>query len=161
MNEATSELNSNRLDSSEKPNGAMDVIVVKDESPQLKLKVSKENATSSIAEEWEQLVVTEVPNIYSPTCVSKPKLDILVMSSPDSSKQLDVKTSRILERLEVPRQLKTKVTSPNVTSSSFSETSVPMKRPLVPFQLTNAIDQSLTTNQLMKPSFQRLKKKHK
>ncbi|XP_015579669.1 uncharacterized protein LOC8275461 [Ricinus communis] len=158
LNEATSGLNSNQLNSLEQSNC---ITVVKDEAPQLKMKVGEDKTSYSIAEEWEQLVVSEVPNLYSPTPVSKAKVDMLVLSSPDTNKQLDVKTSRILERLEVPKQLKTKVTSPIFTSSSFSETGAPIKKPPVPFQPSNATDQSLTSSQLMKPNFQRLKRKHK
>ncbi|KAF2321358.1 hypothetical protein GH714_040430 [Hevea brasiliensis] len=165
QNEATSDLISKQPDSSEvivQSNCVIDTVVIEDESPQLNLTAREDKSTSSIAEEWEQLVVCEVPNIYSSPCISKPKTDILVLSSPESNKQLDVKTSTILERLEVPRMLKTKVTSPIVTGSSLSKTCLPTKRPLIPFQQPpHTTDQSLTSSQLMKPNFQRLKRKIK
>jgi hypothetical protein len=85
-------------------------------------------------------------------------MDQSVLSSPDSNRQLDAKTSRILERLELPRQLKSKTVSPTIISS---QTPVRTKKPLIPFQPTNAINQSPTSSQLLKPNFQRLKRKHK
>ncbi|KAM7266172.1 hypothetical protein ACFE04_004069 [Oxalis oulophora] len=103
-----------------------------------------------IAEEWEQLVVSEIPKKYSPICESnKRKMDGSVLSSPESNKQqLDAKTSRILERLEVPKQLKTKLASPQVI----------MKKPLLP--INSMTNRPFSSSQLMKPNFQRLKKRH-
>lgn len=164
-NEATSELHSNQQDSSEvtvQPNCAIDNIVIEDESPQLNLTVREDKTTSSIAEEWEQLVICEVPKMHSSPCISKAKTVTLVLSSAESNKQLDINTSRILERLEVPRKLKTKVSSPVVRSSSLSETCLPTKRPLIPFQQPlHATDRGLNSSQLMKFNFQRLRKKLK
>ncbi|KAJ4824265.1 hypothetical protein Tsubulata_031295 [Turnera subulata] len=159
LEETTIELNSNQPDSSEVI--VIDAVAVEEETPILDLTTTEDNTTASIAEEWEQLVVNEAPTIYSPTCISKPKVDQLLLSSPDSTRQLDAKTSRILERLEVPRQLKTKSISPIVTSSRLSETCAPPKKPLIPFQPTHRTDQTVTSSQLMKPNFQRLKRKHK
>jgi hypothetical protein len=156
LDETTSELNSNEPDSSEVI--VLDAIDLEDETPLLDLTNRDDKTTASIAEEWEQLVVKEVPKTFSPTCVSKPKMDQSVLSSPDSNRQLDAKTSRILERLELPRQLKSKTVSPTIISS---QTPVPTKKPLIPFQPTNAINQSPTSSQLLKPNFQRLKRKHK
>ncbi|CAK7336884.1 unnamed protein product [Dovyalis caffra] len=189
LDETTSQLNSSQPDSSEVI--VLDATDLEDETPLLDLTNRDDKTTSSIAEEWEhlgvnelpnaysptcvsklkmdqsplsspdsqkQLVVSEVPKTYSPTCVSNPKMDQSVLSSPDSNKQLDAKTSRILERLELPRQLKSKAVSPTITSS---QTPLPTKKPSIPFQPTNAIDQSLTSSQLLKPNFQRLKRKHK
>ncbi|MCD7458156.1 hypothetical protein HAX54_037421 [Datura stramonium] len=57
-------------------------------------------------EEWEQMVVLEMPKMSSPSCISKPKLHMEVSSL---LKVLnDDKTLPILERLEVPKQLKEK-----------------------------------------------------
>ncbi|KAF9668137.1 hypothetical protein SADUNF_Sadunf15G0097200 [Salix dunnii] len=156
LDETTSELSSNEPDSSEVI--VLDAIDLEDETPLLDLTNGDDKTTASIAEEWEQLVVKEVPKTFSPTCVSKPKMDQSVQSSPDSNRQLDAKTSRILERLELPRQLKSKTVSPTVISS---QTPVPTKKPLIPFQPINAINQSPTSSQLLKPNFQRLKRKHK
>uniref|UniRef100_A0A6N2KYF1 Uncharacterized protein n=1 Tax=Salix viminalis TaxID=40686 RepID=A0A6N2KYF1_SALVM len=156
LDETTSELNSNEPDSTEVI--VLDAIDLEDETPLLDLTNRDDKTTASIAEEWEQLVGKEVPKTFSPTCVSKPKMDQPVLSSPDSNKQLDAKTSRILERLELPRQLKSKTVSPTIISS---QTPVPTKKPLIPFQPTNAINQSPTSSQLLKPNFQRLKRKHK
>ncbi|KAL3570053.1 hypothetical protein D5086_027302 [Populus alba] len=156
LDETTSELNSNEPDSSEVI--VLDAIDLEDETPLLDLTNRGDKTTASIAEEWEQLVVKEVSKTFSPACVSKPKMDQSVLSSPDSNRQLDAKTSRILERLELPRQLKSKTVSPTIIKS---QTPVPPKKPLIPFQPTNAINQSPTSSQLLKPNFQRLKRKHK
>ncbi|GKC48189.1 hypothetical protein Tco_1065911, partial [Tanacetum coccineum] len=79
---------------------------------------TSKQAMEHITEEWEQLIVNEVPKISSATCVSKPKLDHLAFTPIKSSKPLDEKTFRILERLEIPRKLKSKLASPVITSSS-------------------------------------------
>ncbi|KAG8652763.1 uncharacterized protein LOC110617086 isoform X2 [Manihot esculenta] len=164
QNETTSELNSNQRDSSEvilQSNCLTDTVVVEDDSPLFNLTAKEDKSTSSVAEEWEQLVVNGAPEIFSSPCFSKPKTDILVLSSPVSSKELEIRTSRILERLEVPRKLKTKVTSPIVTGSILT-TCLPTKRPLIPFQQpSQATDQSLTSSQLLRPNFQRIKRKIK
>lgn len=113
-----------------------------------------DKTTASIAEEWERLVVKEIPVKYSPTCTGKSKSDqssVLLVSPSDNSRQIDINTTRILERLELPRQLKSKAVSP----------SIGMKKPLIPFQPNQAADQGVTSSQLIRPSFQRLKRKHK
>ncbi|CAH9092227.1 unnamed protein product [Cuscuta epithymum] len=112
-----------------------------------------------IAEEWEKLIVTREPKICSPSCNPNPKFETLILSTPQDSRQLDEKTSRILERLEIPKQLKRKTASP-VTSSS-----VPMimdscgfiKKPLVPYG--SSVGQSITSSQPIKPNFQKHRKK--
>lgn len=129
---------------------------MEEESPQFDLPVGEDKTSAHITEEWEQLVVNEVPKIYSPACISKPKLDQSVLLPANSNRQLDVKTSRILERLEVPRQLKTKAFSTVTTSSGMMDACVPRKKPLTPLQSVDA-----TAKQLMKPNFLRLKRKHK
>ncbi|KAK1569306.1 hypothetical protein Q3G72_035209 [Acer saccharum] len=153
----TPEQNSTQPNSSEltaKSNSSVDIVVLED------LTAEEENKTSAcIDEEWEQLVVSEIPKIYSPTCISKPKPDQSVLSPPDTKRPLDEKTSKILERLEVPRQLKSKAVSPIIKSSSVSDSYLPMKKPLIPFQPSQAAE-STTSSQLMKPNFQRLKRKH-
>ncbi|KAJ0051797.1 hypothetical protein Pint_01317 [Pistacia integerrima] len=163
LHETTLELNATQSDSSEvtaKLNSAIDVVVLR-EDPMVDLTTGEDKTASSITEEWEQLVVSAIPEKYSPTCITKSKLDQSVLSPPDINRQLDEKTSRILERLEVPRKLKTKVVSPISTSSSISDTFVTMKKPLIPFQPSQSTDQDMSSSQLMKPNFQRLKRKHK
>ncbi|XP_075112671.1 uncharacterized protein LOC107815455 isoform X5 [Nicotiana tabacum] len=105
-----------------------------------------------ITEEWEQLVVLEIPKMSSPTCISKPKLDKEVSSPPKTTGKLDDKTSRILERLEVPKQLQRKATSPTVSSSS-------VKTPLIPFGRGITDAKAIVSSQPIKPNFQRLKRK--
>nr|GMC71648.1 uncharacterized protein LOC109183057 [Ipomoea batatas] len=112
-----------------------------------------------IAEEWEQLIVSEDPKICSPSCNSKPKLDLLVLSAPQISRQLDEKTSRILERLEVPKQLKRKTSSPVTSSSIPVDTCALNKKPLVPFGPVHSVDHGITSSQPIKPNFQRIRRK--
>ncbi|XP_022155368.1 uncharacterized protein LOC111022510 [Momordica charantia] len=100
-----------------------------------------------VAETWELLVSHEFPETC-PVYVSKDKLDGLCVSVPEGNRQLGVKTSRILERLEVPRK-RTKATSPNTLSIDLVDSNALMK----PLTVTG------TQTQLMKPNFNKLKRK--
>ncbi|XP_076912953.1 uncharacterized protein LOC143571408 [Bidens hawaiensis] len=134
------------------------MLAFKEETPLLDLKSVQDKITARITEEWEQLIVSEIPNIKSP--VSKQKLDNLVIIPVENNKPLDEKTSRILERLEVPKKLKAKVASPVITSSSASvDASMLTKKLLIPFQPTQNSVMGMVTSQPMKPNFQRLKRK--
>ncbi|XP_010452700.1 PREDICTED: uncharacterized protein LOC104734758 isoform X2 [Camelina sativa] len=122
-----------------------------------------EQATASITKEWEQLVVTEEVFIKSCSPVittNKRKIDRQVLSPIQSNnKQADMKTSMILERLEAPRKMRGKVGSPSVvihSPISLDVSVMSQKKPLIPFQTTQ-----VSSSQLMKPNFQRLKKKQK
>ncbi|THG16616.1 hypothetical protein TEA_025968 [Camellia sinensis var. sinensis] len=163
LKEVNYEPNSTQRDSSEeaKPSKPKaDVVVIEEEIPQLDLTMGENRSSTCITEEWEQLIISEAPNIYSPTCISKPKLDQLVLSSQDGSRQqLDEKTSRILERLEVPRELKRK--TPPAKSSITATAFAPTKAPLIPFQPVHGTDQGTTSSQPMKPNFPRLKRKQR
>ncbi|KAL5791623.1 hypothetical protein ACOSP7_000217 [Xanthoceras sorbifolium] len=151
---------SNSVELTAKSDLAVDIVVLEEENQRIDL-IAEENTTPvCIPEEWEQLVVSEIPKKYSPTCTSKFNPDQSVLSPPGTTRPLDEKTSKILERLEVPRQLKSKAVSPIITSNSISDACVPMKKPLIPFQPSHAAE-STTSSQLMKPNFQRLKRKHK
>ncbi|MBA0718453.1 hypothetical protein Golax_006200 [Gossypium laxum] len=162
-NDATCEPNPTNPDSTEvnaRPISSVGVMVVFDEMSQLDQTAGERKKPTSIAEEWERLVANEIPVKYSPT---KPKSDqsVILLSSPDNSKQLDVNTTRILERLELPRQLKSKQGSPGNNSNRILDVAnMSMKKPLIPFQPNQAADQGVTS-QLIRPSFQRLKRKHK
>ncbi|KAJ8772499.1 hypothetical protein K2173_027676 [Erythroxylum novogranatense] len=140
-------------------NSPTNVIIVEDETVQLDQTAVESKTADSIPEEWEQLVVSGVRRTISPSCISKPKLDHFVLSPSADNKQLDPKTSKILERLEVPRPLKPRVVSP--LNSRIAETSVSTKMPLVPFQPIHLTNECSTSSQLMKPNFQRLKRKHR
>ncbi|MBA0863628.1 hypothetical protein Goshw_023785 [Gossypium schwendimanii] len=163
-NDATCEPNPTNPDSTEvnaRPISSVGVMVVFDEMSQLDQTAEERKKPTSIAEEWERLVANEIPVKYSPT---KPKSDqsVILLSSPDNSKQLDVNTTRILERLELPRQLKSKQGSPGNNSNRILDVAnMSMKKPLIPFQPNQAADQGVTSSQLIRPSFQRLKRKHK
>ncbi|KAJ4883289.1 Uncharacterized protein Rs2_33382 [Raphanus sativus] len=126
----------------------------------------EDEATASITKEWEQIVVTE-SRIKSPSPVlttPKPNTNCPFLSP--NNKQADMKTSMILERLEAPRKMRGKVGSPSVAVTS-SQTSpdvsvLSQKKPLIPFQTSQVSNhQTISSSQLMKPSFQRLKRKHK
>ncbi|MBA0805902.1 hypothetical protein Gohar_005389 [Gossypium harknessii] len=163
-NDATCEPNPTNPDSTEvnaRPISSLGVMVVFDEMSQLDQTAEERKKPTSIAEEWERLVANEIPVKYSPT---KPKSDqsVILLSSPDNSKQLDINTTRILERLELPRQLKSKQGSPGNNSNRILDVAnMSMKKPLIPFQPNQAADQGVTSSQLIRPSFQRLKRKHK
>ncbi|KAL6955338.1 hypothetical protein U1Q18_041933 [Sarracenia purpurea var. burkii] len=159
LKDVTSEPNPSQFNSSEEAvsSNPTETPVVIEEIPQLDLTVGEDRADDCITEEWEQLIVIEASTICSPTCISKPKFDQLTVLSPqDGSRQLDKKTTRILERLEVPRELRRKV--PLVKNSFTADAPVPTKAPLIPFQGAN---HHASSSQPMKPSFQRLKRKQR
>ncbi|XP_052180851.1 uncharacterized protein LOC127794028 [Diospyros lotus] len=157
LKDATSEPKTILLDAwEEAAPSAAKLIVVEEEVPESNLKVGEDQVSARVTEEWEQLIISKAPKICSPTCTSKPRLDQAVLSPQDGSRQLDEKTSRILERLEVPRQLKRK--TPLLKSNFTAEERAPTKVPLIPFQPT---DQCSTPIQPMKPNFQKLKRKQR
>ncbi|KAI8544131.1 hypothetical protein RHMOL_Rhmol08G0271800 [Rhododendron molle] len=154
LKEVTAERNSTQYDSSEdafvpsKPTAK--VVVIEEEIPHSDPTMGEEDRDSArVTEEWENLIVSEAPKISSPSCSFQPKYDRLVLSPQDSNRQLDVKTSRILERLEVPRELKRKAPL------------VPTKAPLVPFQPVRSTDQGTPSSQPIKPNFQRIKRRQR
>ncbi|XVF54813.1 hypothetical protein PTKIN_Ptkin05aG0211900 [Pterospermum kingtungense] len=161
-NDATPELDSTNPVSTKgtaQSTQSVNVLVVDEERSQADHVVG-DDKTTSMAEEWERLVVNETRVKYSPTCTGKSKSDqsVLLLSPTDNNKQLDINTTRILERLELPRQLKSKAGSPRVSDVAVN---VPMKKPLIPFEPNQAKDQGVTSSQLLRPSFQRPKRKHK
>ncbi|KAL0429690.1 UNVERIFIED_CONTAM: hypothetical protein Sradi_0595000 [Sesamum radiatum] len=130
------------------------VVVPVDEPSHFDPKPEEKKAGQRLTEEWEQLVVTELKGIRSPTCISNLKLDQVITSPSQSNRQVDEKTSRILERLELPRQLKRKAVSPTMSISL----SAPAKKPLIPYKPTDTADQGPVLSQPIKPNFQRIKK---
>ncbi|XVF08560.1 hypothetical protein REPUB_Repub07fG0013700 [Reevesia pubescens] len=154
LNDATSETNSTNPDSTNataQSTSSVEMVVVEERMSELDQTAGEDKTTATIAEEWERLVVNEMPVKYSPTCKPKSDQAVLLLSPPDtSSRQVDINTTRILERLELPRQLKSKAVSP----------STPMKKPLIPFHPNQAADQGMTSSQLIRPSFRKLKRKH-
>lgn len=122
-------------------------------------KLVEKKTGPSLAEEWEQLIVTELGSMPSPTCISTSKLDQPITSPSQSIRQLDERTSRILERLEVPRQLKRKTASPTFSCSFSADVCGPAKKPLIPYRSTDSEDQGPVSSQPIKPNFQRLKRK--
>ncbi|KAB2633061.1 hypothetical protein D8674_029308 [Pyrus ussuriensis x Pyrus communis] len=144
-------------------NSTIDLPIIRNETSHFDPTAIEDKASACITEEWEKLIVNEVSDLHSPVCTSKPKLDQSVLSPPDGNRQLDAKTSRILERLEVPRQFKRESVSPILTNNAGGTKNpiVEVKRPLIPSRPISAPNQPITGGQLMKPNFQRLKRKHK
>lgn len=156
------ELSSSQQPSSEvirKAGSAIDVIGVDEESMPLNIMDQDNKTMACITEEWKQLVVNEDPKMNSPSSMPKVKLDQSSVSPLDCNRQLDRETSRILERLEVPRPMRVKVASPVCNESCMKNTSLPTKKPLIPFQPTQGTEQAFVGSQLMKPTFQRQKRK--
>ncbi|KAI4343529.1 hypothetical protein L6164_010868 [Bauhinia variegata] len=143
-----------------KADSAIDVIVVDEETSTLDLTAQEDKTINCVTEEWEQLVVNEDPKTYSPSVMFKSKLDQSCVSKPDGNRQLDEQTSRILERLEVPRLVKPKGVFPVSTGSCMTNSSALTKKPLIPFHPSEATENIRIGSQLMKPNFQRLKRKH-
>ena len=114
---------------------------------------------SGVAETWEKLVTHEFPETC-PVYVSKDKLDGFSLSLPYGNRQLGAKTSRILERLEAPRQ-RSKATSPNTLTTGLIDPNAPTKKPPIPLVPALTRDQGFTgtQSQLMKPNFNKLKRK--
>ncbi|KAK7358736.1 hypothetical protein VNO77_00674 [Canavalia gladiata] len=161
---AFSELSPSQQPSSEvigKTEPATSDIVVNEETLPLDITDQDDKTMAYLTEEWKQLVVNEDPKLYSPSCVSKAKLGQSSVSPRDDKRQLDRETSRILERLEVPRPIKAKTASPGSNESCLKNTSVLTKKPLIPFQPTQGTEQAFVGSQLMKPNFQRQKRKHR
>lgn len=115
-----------------------------------------EKGISRLTQEWEQLIVSNVPRI-DPLPL-EPKLEKPNTSPLASQRPLDTRTSKILERLGNPKQMKSNATSPTVVNGIASTSDE--KTENRPCRLTDTADQGLvTTSQLMKPNFQRLKRK--
>ncbi|KAL5188665.1 hypothetical protein HKD37_05G014065 [Glycine soja] len=106
-------------------------VIVDEETLALDITDQDDKTTACITEEWKQLVVSEDPKLYSPSCMPKAKLGQSSVSPRDGNRQLDRETSRILERLECARK-----------EASYTE-------------------QVFVGSQLMKPNFQRQKRKHR
>ncbi|OVA09738.1 hypothetical protein BVC80_9101g277 [Macleaya cordata] len=159
------ELNSPRSELSDMTtvvSSTMMTVGVEEYTPQQTQVMGDDKSDACIAEEWEQLIVDEDCEIYSPTCISRPKIKTSIISPVDVNKQLDEKTSRILERLEAPRQAKMKGNSPIDICNAGTDACAPKKKPLVPFAPNHATDhQGVSSSQPMRPNFQRLKRKHR
>ncbi|KAK1358069.1 Meiosis 1 arrest protein [Heracleum sosnowskyi] len=155
--------NRSSVEETEQLKQANDTVPIKEVITQVSPKAGEDNATARIAEEWEQLIVNEIPKRHSPTCIAKPKFDQAVFSLPEiGSRHPDENTSRILERLEVPRQMRKNLGSPKVSRGVNTEECVLIKKPLIPFGSAHSADQGTVgsqSSQPMKPNFQRLKRK--
>ncbi|KAM0934777.1 hypothetical protein DsansV1_C30g0214041 [Dioscorea sansibarensis] len=109
----------------------------------------EENASTGFTEEWEELlVIDEMNDSFSPTSLSKPKVQNWTVQV--QTKPLDDKTWRILERLEAPKQQKPDANSPLISSNLISGA---IKKPLLPFKSKSSPP--------LKPNFQRLKRKQR
>ncbi|KAL6539086.1 hypothetical protein OROGR_011735 [Orobanche gracilis] len=136
-------------------------VVTENELPQLE-RAENNKTSSSLSEEWEILSMNELGVIvHSPTCNPSSKLDQRATPPPslynNNNRQLDEKTSRILERLEIPRQLKRNAVSPTIFSSLSANACGPAKKPLIPYKATDVVP--ISSSQPLKPSFQRTKRR--
>lgn len=76
-----------------------------------------------------------------------------------NSKKLDEKTSSILERLEIPMEIKRKAVSSTTSNNTITDVCPPAKRPLIPFEPSNTTAvPGPVAGQLIRPNFQRTKK---
>ncbi|KAI4336423.1 hypothetical protein L6164_014952 [Bauhinia variegata] len=156
----SSELSSSQQPSSEvigKADSAIVGMVVDEETSTLDLTAQEDNTFDCITEEWEQLVLNEDPETYSPSFVSKSRLNQSCVLTRVGNRQLEEQTSRILERLEVPTSVKSKVAFPVSTGSCMTKTSVPTKKPLIPFHPSEATEHLFIGSQLRKPNFKSVK----
>ncbi|KAL1364599.1 hypothetical protein HN51_012756 [Arachis hypogaea] len=144
-----------------KAESSIDVAVVDKETLPLDVTSQDDKTIACITEEWKQLVVNEDPKLYSPSCTSKALSDQPTLSPRVGNRQLDRETYRILERLEVPRPLKAKAASPVLNENCMKNASVPVKKPLVPCQPNQGTQEVSVGSQLMKPNFQKQKRKHR
>lgn len=159
-----SELSSSQQPLSEvngRAQSANHVVIVDYETLSTDIADQDDRTMACITEEWKQLVVSEEPKLHSPSCMPKAKLDQSSIAPRNGNRQLDKETSRILERLEVPRPLKGKKASPVSNESCVKNKTVPTKKPLIPFQPTQNTEQVIVGSQLLKPNFQRQKRKQR
>ncbi|XP_030550089.1 uncharacterized protein LOC115755003 isoform X2 [Rhodamnia argentea] len=114
------------------------------------------------AEEWGQLLVNEMPNVLTPTCISKltsESTQVIDLSSADGLVHDEAKISRILERLEAPRQSNPRAASPNIAGKGHIDPSCSVLTTKNSPRLTHAARQGYIGNQLIKPSFNSKRKR--
>ncbi|KZV57930.1 hypothetical protein F511_12536 [Dorcoceras hygrometricum] len=127
--------------------------------------VNPQEKTTASSTEWQQIVVERLPDSDSLPCPSNSEKDQLDTSPLENSKKLDEETARILERLEMPKDIKRKAVSstptptPTPSSSTIDDVCPPAKRPLIPFEpsKTTAVP-GLAAGRLIIPKFLRAKK---
>uniref|UniRef100_A0A7N0RB34 Uncharacterized protein n=2 Tax=Kalanchoe fedtschenkoi TaxID=63787 RepID=A0A7N0RB34_KALFE len=149
--EETSELKVS-LSEARTPTTVIDLTIPAEVAPEAGLPLAEDlNENDEQITEWEQLIVNDVPKTYSPVISSKSKFE---PSAVPDNRQQDPNTSRILERLEIPKQIK----SPTVMISAGS---CAKKKPLIPYRQSScAPSNTSTASQPLKPIFQKLKRKH-
>ncbi|WOL00955.1 hypothetical protein Cni_G09668 [Canna indica] len=99
---------------------------------------------ASEGEEWEKLLIVDDFN----SCHS-PHPNTKTLNLGAQTKPLDEKTSKILERLEAPKQQNLKTTLPSISKSLIEQ----IRKPLMPFYSNSS--------QPLKPNFQKLKRKQR
>ncbi|CAL9147624.1 unnamed protein product [Musa hybrid cultivar] len=107
---------------------------------QMSLNQHKEKTSSCLTEEWERLLIVDELTSSSPPSFPIPRTKTSNLRA--QAKPLDEKTSRILERLEAPKQ--------QIPTNFLNEE---MKKPLLPF--------NSSSSQPLKPNFQKLKRKQR
>ncbi|XP_010695739.2 uncharacterized protein LOC104908337 isoform X1 [Beta vulgaris subsp. vulgaris] len=113
---------------------------------------------ASLAHEWEQKIVGGIPRMGS--ALADPNLEKARASLPTSHRTLDTRTSNILQRLGNPELIKTKAKTHKILSGFATHGNGTTNNH---FSVdVDAVDQgSNTTSNLMKPTFQRLKRKQR
>ncbi|KAI3442277.1 uncharacterized protein J3R85_001385 [Psidium guajava] len=123
---------------------------------------SQSQTKCTAVEEWGQLLVNEMPNVLTPTCISKltsESTQVIDLSSADGLVQNEAKISRILERLEAPRQSNPRAASPNIAGKGHIDPSCSVLITKNSPRLTHAAGQGYVGNQLIKPSFNSKRKR--
>ncbi|KAI6704848.1 hypothetical protein NL676_007810 [Syzygium grande] len=133
----------------------LEIPVVEGEPPQSPTKCTA-------AEEWGQLLVIEMPKVLTPTCISKctsESTQVIDLSAGDGLVHNDAKISRILERLEAPRQSNPTATSPNIASKLLADPCISVLTTKKSPRLTHVAEQGFGGNQLIRPSFNSKRKR--
>ncbi|URE41134.1 hypothetical protein MUK42_06234 [Musa troglodytarum] len=115
---------------------------------QMSLNQHKEKTSSCLTEEWERLLIVDELTSSSPPSFPTPRIKTSNLRT--QAKTLDEKTSRILERLEAPKQQNSRAALSSIPMNFLNEE---MKRPLLPF--------NSSSSQPLKPNFQKLKRKQR
>ncbi|CAO2826920.1 unnamed protein product [Amaranthus hypochondriacus] len=124
----------------------------------LKAADENEKGITCLAQEWEQLIVGSIPKMD--LAHSEPTLGTTRTSPPSTRRPLDTRTSNILERLGNPKQNKTKAINTNKILGGLATYSNGTKENH-PISIGTADQGLTTTSNLMKPIFQRLKRKQR
>ncbi|XP_074278199.1 uncharacterized protein LOC141601793 isoform X2 [Silene latifolia] len=124
--------------------------LVDESTPKMNPRPCRPSPEKCLSEEWEQLIVGGGSKAFI-LVPPEPNMDKPSTSPTVTHKTLDTRTSKILERLGNPKQMKTKVTiTPPTAAASLAGS-----------RLDSGNQGLMTTSYLLKPTFQRLKRKQR